>query len=33
MQPAQKKFLVRFVVALGAFYLLVSDHALSHPDR
>jgi len=33
MQPAQKKFLIRFVVALGAFYLLVSiqpvnDHAV-----
>jgi exosortase H (IPTLxxWG-CTERM-specific) len=24
MQPAQKKFLLRFVVALGAFYLLVA---------
>lgn len=24
MQPAQKKFLIRFVVALGAFYLLVA---------
>jgi exosortase H (IPTLxxWG-CTERM-specific) len=24
MQPAQKKFLIRFVVVLGAFYLLVS---------
>ncbi len=24
MQPAQKKFLIRFVLALGAFYLLVS---------
>ena len=24
MQPAQKKFLLRFVLALGAFYLLVA---------
>ena len=33
MQPAQKKFLIRFVITLGAFYLLVSiqpvnDHAV-----
>jgi exosortase H (IPTLxxWG-CTERM-specific) len=33
MQPAQKKFLLRFVVALGAFYLLiaiqpVNDHVV-----